>query len=53
MIVQDVGLQEQIGANQRPGDKKGHQADQSVSAAVTARMAGLNHVPARFHCVQA
>lgn len=46
MVVQDVGLQEQVGADQRPGDEEGRQADKSVTATVAARTAGLDHVPA-------
>lgn len=46
MVVQDVWLQEQVGANQRPGEEEGRQANERVSAAVAACTAGLDYIAA-------
>lgn len=51
MVVQNVGLQEQVGANQRPGEEEGREANERVSAAVAACTAGLDYIAARFHRV--
>lgn len=51
MVVQDVGLQEQVEANQRPGEEEGRQANESIAAAIAACTAGLDDIAAGFQRV--
>lgn len=53
MVVQDVGLQQQVGDDQGPGDEERHQADERVPAAVTTGPSSLNDVAARLDGVEA
>lgn len=52
MVLQDVGLQQQVGNDQSPGHKEGQQSDQCIARAVATGATCLDNIAARLDRVE-